>query len=195
MLDTVVLASHNKGKIHEFQAVLKEWIETVLPLPAGIEIPETADSFHGNACLKATTAAQRLGQWAIADDSGLAVHALQGAPGIYSARYGATDHERIARLLNELDGVSDRRAEFICVIALARPDGTIAVTTEGRCHGEILYTPQGSGGFGYDPIFWVPSQQRTFAQLSTAEKHQISHRGQALQQLRTYFAQQLQQTP
>nr|WP_237269084.1 non-canonical purine NTP pyrophosphatase [Thermostichus lividus] len=107
----------------------------------------------------------------------------------------ATDHERIARLLNELDGVSDRRAEFICVIALARPDGTIAVTTEGRCHGEILYTPQGSGGFGYDPIFWVPSQQRTFAQLSTAEKHQISHRGQALQQLRTYFAQQLQQTP
>lgn len=192
VLEAVVLASHNKGKIHEFQEFLKAWIGTLLPLPANIELPETADSFHGNACLKASTAAQRLGQWAIADDSGLVVSALNGAPGIYSARYGKTDQERIDRLLKELDGASDRSAEFICVIALARPDGTIAVTTEGRCRGEILSQPQGSGGFGYDPIFWVPSQQCTFAQLSTTAKQQISHRGQALRQLQAYFAQLLQ---
>lgn len=193
ILDTVVLASHNKGKIKEFQAFLQNWVGAVVPLPADLEIPETADSFCGNACLKASTAAQRLGHWALADDSGLAVHALNGAPGLYSARYGATDQERIERLLRELEGVSDRAAEFICVIALARPDGTIAVTTEGRCHGEILNTPRGDGGFGYDPIFWLPSQQRTFAELSSDQKQQISHRGQALRQLQAYFAQQIQQ--
>ncbi len=190
LLDTVVLASHNKGKIQEFQAFLQQWVGSVVPLPADIEIPETADSFHGNACLKASTAAQRLGLWAIADDSGLAVQALNGAPGLYSARYGATDQERIERLLQELEGVSNRTAEFICVIALARPDGTIAVTTEGRCSGQILHAPQGRGGFGYDPIFWLPTQQKTFAELSREQKQQLSHRGQALQQLQAYFAQQ-----
>lgn len=187
ILAQAVLASHNAGKVKEFQGWLQPWIGELLPLPATIEIAETADSFVGNACLKATTAAKELGKWAIADDSGLAVHALKGAPGIYSARYGATDAERIERLLREMAGVSDRAAEFICVIALARPDGTIAVTTEGRCAGEILTAPRGQGGFGYDPIFWVPSQQRTFAEMSPTEKQQISHRGQALQRLREYL--------
>ncbi|MDR7897530.1 RdgB/HAM1 family non-canonical purine NTP pyrophosphatase [Thermosynechococcus sp. JY1334] len=187
ILAQAVLASHNAGKVREFQGWLQPWIGELLPLPATIEIAETADSFVGNACLKATTAAQELGTWAIADDSGLAVHALGGAPGIYSARYGATDAERIERLLREMAGVSDRAAEFICVIALARPDGTIAVTTEGRCAGEILTAPRGQRGFGYDPIFWVPSQQRTFAEMSPTEKQQVSHRGQALQRLREYL--------
>ncbi|URR36402.1 RdgB/HAM1 family non-canonical purine NTP pyrophosphatase [Thermosynechococcus sp. HN-54] len=187
ILAKAILASHNDGKVKEFQGWLQPWIGELLPLPSTIEIAETADSFLGNACLKATTAAKEMGEWAIADDSGLAVHALKGAPGIYSARYGATDAERIERLLREMAGVRDRRAEFICVIALARPDGTIAITTEGRCTGEILSAPRGSGGFGYDPIFWVPSQQRTFAEMSPMEKQQISHRGQALQQLQEYF--------
>ncbi|WNC85695.1 RdgB/HAM1 family non-canonical purine NTP pyrophosphatase [Thermosynechococcus sp. QKsg1] len=187
ILAQAVLASHNAGKVREFQGWLQPWIGELLPLPATVEIAETADSFVGNACLKATTAAQELGKWAIADDSGLAVHALEGAPGIYSARYGATDAERIERLLREMAGVSDRAAEFICVIALARPDGTIAVTTEGRCAGEILTAARGQGGFGYDPIFWVPSQQRTFAEMSPTEKQQVSHRGQALQRLREYL--------
>ncbi|BCX11100.1 MAG: non-canonical purine NTP pyrophosphatase [Thermosynechococcus sp.] len=187
ILAQAVLASHNPGKVKEFQGWLQPWIGELLALPATIEIAETADSFVGNACLKAATAAKQMGQWAIADDSGLAVHALQGAPGIYSARYGATDAERIERLLQEMADVSDRAAEFICVIALARPDGTIAVTTEGRCAGEILTAPRGQGGFGYDPVFWVPSQQRTFAEMSPVEKQQVSHRGQALQRLREYF--------
>ncbi|MFN3679012.1 RdgB/HAM1 family non-canonical purine NTP pyrophosphatase [Thermosynechococcus sp.] len=187
VLAQAILASHNAGKVKEFQGWLQPWIGELLPLPATIEIAETADSFVGNACLKAATAAKEMGAWAIADDSGLVVHALQGAPGIYSARYGATDAERIERLLREMAGVSDRAAEFICVIALARPDGTIAVTTEGRCAGEILTAPRGQGGFGYDPIFWVPSQQRTFAEMSPTEKQQVSHRGQALQRLREYF--------
>ncbi|QLL29409.1 RdgB/HAM1 family non-canonical purine NTP pyrophosphatase [Thermosynechococcus sichuanensis E542] len=187
VLAQAILASHNAGKVKEFQGWLQPWIGELLPLPATIEIAETADSFVGNACLKAATAAKEMGAWAIADDSGLAVHALGGAPGIYSARYGATDAERIERLLREMTGVSDRAAEFICVIALARPDGTIAVTTEGRCAGEILTAPRGQGGFGYDPIFWVPSQQRTFAEMNPTEKQQVSHRGQALQRLREYF--------
>ncbi|BAC09349.1 RdgB/HAM1 family non-canonical purine NTP pyrophosphatase [Thermosynechococcus vestitus] len=187
ILAQAVLASHNAGKVKEFQGWLQPWIGELVALPAAIEIAETADSFVANACLKAATAAKVMGEWAIADDSGLAVHALQGAPGIYSARYGATDAERIERLLREMADVSDRAAEFICVIALARPDGTIAVTTEGRCAGEILTAPRGQGGFGYDPVFWVPSQQRTFAEMSPVEKQQVSHRGQALQRLREYF--------
>ncbi|MFN4279537.1 RdgB/HAM1 family non-canonical purine NTP pyrophosphatase [Thermosynechococcus sp.] len=187
ILAQAVLATHNAGKVKEFQSWLQPWIGELLPLPATIEIAETADSFVGNACLKAATAARQLREWAIADDSGLVVHALEGAPGIYSARYGATDAERIDRLLREMAGVSDRAAEFICSIALARPDGTIAFTAEGRCLGEILTAPRGQGGFGYDPIFWVPSQQRTFAEMNPAEKQQVSHRGQALRRLREYF--------
>lgn len=187
VLPQAILASHNAGKVKEFQGWLAPWIGALLPLPPTIEILEMADSFVGNACLKARIAAQQMGEWAIADDSGLAVRALRGAPGIYSARYGATDAERIERLLREMSGVSDRAAEFICAIALARPDGTIAFTAEGRCLGEILTTPRGQNGFGYDPIFWVPRYQRTFAEMSPTEKQQVSHRGQALQRLREYF--------
>lgn len=187
ILARAVLASHNAGKVKEFQSWLEPWIGELVPLPPTIEIAETADSFVGNACLKASIAARQMGEWAIADDSGLAVRALQGAPGLYSARYGATDAERIERLLREMIGVSDRAAEFICAIALARPDGTIAFTTEGRCLGEILTAPRGQNGFGYDPIFWVPRYQRTFAEMSPREKQQVSHRGQALQRLREYL--------
>ena len=109
--------------------------------------------------------AKAVGKWAIADDSGLAVDALGGAPGIYSARYGKTDKDRIDRLLRELGDTDNRQAKFICAIAIANPQGTIVLETEGICPGKILNSPRGNGGFGYDPIFYVPSQQQTFAEM------------------------------
>ncbi len=152
-------------------------------MPPELEVPETESTFLGNACLKAMTVAQATGSWAIADDSGLEVDALDGRPGIYSARYGATDPERVQRLLDELGGELDRQAKFVCALALARPDGSIALTEVGECLGEILRAPRGENGFGYDPVFYVPSQAQTFAEMDRETKRQISHRGVALSAL------------
>ena len=151
--------------------------------PAEIEIEETGTTFRENACLKASQVAKAVGEWAIADDSGLAVDALNGAPGIYSARYGKTDRVRIERLLTELEREKNRTAKFICAVAIARPDGSIALQTEGICPGEILDSPRGEGGFGYDPIFYVPQIQQTFAEMSPQVKGKVSHRGKAFEQL------------
>lgn len=151
--------------------------------PDELDIDETGTTFLENARLKASEVAKALGQWAIADDSGLEVDALNGAPGLYSARYADTDQSRIERVLRELEGKSDRDAQFVCAIALARPDGTIALETLGICRGEILTAPQGNGGFGYDPIFYMPELGRTFAELAPAEKEAHSHRGVAFRQL------------
>jgi XTP/dITP diphosphohydrolase len=117
--------------------------------------------------------------WAIADDSGLQVDALGGAPGIYSARYGETDGARIDRVLRELGDNLNRQAQFVCAVAVARPDGTIAAQAEGICQGEILFNPRGADGFGYDPIFYIPEQQLTFAEMGKDTKRSISHRGKA----------------
>lgn len=178
----LVVATGNPGKLAEMQAYLDELDDPIWELalkPADLDIAETGTTFLENAELKATQVAQALGTWAIADDSGLAINALGGAPGLYSARYGATDVERIARVLRELGDRRDRTAAFICALVLARPDGRVAIATEGRCTGEILTAPRGSGGFGYDPIFYVPAVQQTFAEMPAATKHRLSHRGQA----------------
>ncbi|MGH2414538.1 MAG: RdgB/HAM1 family non-canonical purine NTP pyrophosphatase, partial [Microcystaceae cyanobacterium] len=151
--------------------------------PEDLEIEETGDTFMANACLKASQVAKALGEWAIADDSGLAVDALNGAPGLYSARYGQTDTERIERLLKALEGQDNRQAQFICAVAIARTDGSIVLQTEGICQGEILYVPEGDNGFGYDPIFYVPQQQQTFAQMKPEVKRVLSHRGKAFEAL------------
>jgi len=151
--------------------------------PPELEIEETGDTFLANACLKASQVAQVTGEWAIADDSGLQVDALDGAPGVYSARYGTTDSDRIQRLLRELGDAQNRQAQFVCVVAIARPDGTIALQSEGVCRGEILDAPRGAGGFGYDPIFYVPEQQLTFAEMTPDVKRSLSHRGKAFQTL------------
>ncbi|XQQ05303.1 MAG: RdgB/HAM1 family non-canonical purine NTP pyrophosphatase [Leptolyngbya sp. IPPAS B-1204] len=182
----LVVATSNPGKLKEMQAYLTdpELVEWKLILkPEGLEIEETGTTFLENACLKATQVAQALGEWAIADDSGLSVEALNGAPGLYSARYAATDQARIQRLLSELQDVDNRLAWFTCAIAIARPDGSIALETEGICPGEILREARGSGGFGYDPVFYVPEQGLTFAEMPSALKHTISHRGRAFQAL------------
>lgn len=183
MLHNLVVATGNPGKLQEMQAYLADLDWELTLKPAELEIQETGDTFAANACLKASQVAQVTENWAIADDSGLQVDALNGAPGIYSARYGKTDQERISRLLKELGDFKNRQAQFVCAIAIARPDGTITLQAEGHCHGEILHAPCGSAGFGYDPIFYVPAYQMTFAEMPPDLKHKISHRGQAFQNL------------
>lgn len=179
----MIVATQNPGKLKEMQHFLAGLPWQLQLMPADLEVEETGETFLANACLKASQVAQMTGQWAIADDSGLEVEALKGAPGIYSARYGNTDAERIERLLNELGGELNRTAQFTCVIALARPDGTIACHAEGQCPGEILRAGRGDGGFGYDPVFYLPAQGKTFAELSADEKRRWSHRGVAFQAL------------
>ena len=175
----LIVATGNPGKLREMQRYLQDLPCKLQLKPEGIEVVETGATFQENAALKASQVAKATGEWAIADDSGLAVEALNGAPGIYSARYGATDRERIERLLRELGNSNQRRARFVCAIAIARPDGTIVLETEGICEGEILSQPAGDGGFGYDPIFYLPQQKQTFAQMSPELKNKLSHRGQA----------------
>ncbi|MGK7889345.1 MAG: RdgB/HAM1 family non-canonical purine NTP pyrophosphatase [Leptolyngbyaceae cyanobacterium] len=183
MVKTLVVATGNPGKVVEMQAHLAELSIDLVLKPDQIEVEETGTTFQENARLKASQVAVATGEWAIADDSGLAVDALNGAPGLYSARYGKTNSDRINRLLSELGPNPNRNAKFICAVSLARPDGSIAVEAEGYCCGEILWEPQGIGGFGYDPIFFVPEQNMTFAEMPTELKREISHRGRALQQL------------
>lgn len=192
-MPTLVVATSNPGKLKEMQAYLTDpelnaW--TLQLKPADLEIEETGSTFLENACLKASQVAQALGEWAIADDSGLSVDALNGAPGIYSARYAPTPEACIDRLLSELATADNRQAHFTCAIAIARPDGTIAFQTEGICTGEILTARQGVGGFGYDPVFYVPNQGLTFAEMSAETKHQISHRGVAFHTVIPWLKQQ-----
>lgn len=179
----LIVATSNLGKLREIAEYLVGLDWELRLKPESLEIEESGSDFRENAAIKATQVAQALGEWAIADDSGLAVAALNGAPGLYSARYGRTDGERIERLLRELGNVENRRAQFICAVAVARPDGSLALEAEGICQGEILYQPQGTQGFGYDPIFYLSQQQKTFAEMPAAVKRAVSHRGQAFRTL------------
>ncbi|MER2581599.1 MAG: XTP/dITP diphosphatase [Candidatus Competibacter sp.] len=191
----IVLATANPGKLRELQAVLAGLDFEIVPQSAfGVpEAEETGLTFIENALLKARNAALYTGLPALADDSGLAVDALGGVPGIYSARYagaGAGDRANIGKLLAELEGVpAERRtARFVCVLALLHhPADPTPLICQGSWEGTILTEPRGEGGFGYDPIFFVPGEQRTAAELEPAVKNQISHRGQALVLLRRYL--------
>lgn len=181
-----VLASQNPGKLSEMQAILgRLGVEVVLQSQLGlrVEVEETGTTFGENALLKARAVAQASGLPAIADDSGLCVDALGGGPGVYTARYGGpdlTDQERCALLLRNMRGLSPRTCRFVSVIACVFPDGEV-LTAEGECRGTVAYAPMGTDGFGYDPVFFVPEQKKTFAQLSPEEKNAISHRGRALE--------------
>jgi XTP/dITP diphosphohydrolase len=182
---TVIVATGNPGKLKEMQVYLDALGWELRLKPEEIDIEETGTTFIENARLKAAGVARALGQWAIADDSGLEVQALGGAPGLYSARYAATDAARIERLLQELAalGDGDRSAQFVCALAVANPAGDIVADTVGLCPGEILLEPRGTGGFGYDPIFYLPSLGQSFAEMTAAQKDAHSHRGIAFAQL------------
>ena len=179
----LIIASGNQGKIHEFQGLLYALPLHVEPQPAGLDIEETGASFAANARIKALAVAVACGEWSLADDSGLSVTALDGAPGVHSARYASTDPERIARLLNALGEAQDRSACFIAALCLAAPDGTVLLEVEGRCEGSITTEPRGNGGFGYDPVFEVAGTGLTFAEMPLSEKKHHGHRGRAFSQL------------
>lgn len=188
----LVIATRNKGKTREIKDLLKDFPVDIKnlgdfgPIP---ELEEDGDTFDENAYKKASFAARILGQPALADDSGLVVEALGGAPGIHSARYAgenATDEQRYLKLLDEMKGKSNRKAAFECVISIAVPTGA-ALTYEARCEGLISQKPEGSNGFGYDPVFFYPPYNKTFAQITREEKNRISHRGKALAELKSEF--------
>lgn len=180
----ILLASTNAGKLAEFERLLADVPGYTFRLAPPLEIEETGDTFAANAILKAETTLRLTGQAALADDSGLAVEALDGRPGVYSARYAPTEAERISKLLAELAGVpaARRGASFVCAIALARPN-LPTIVVEGRCDGVIADTPRGTGGFGYDPVFLVPELGRTFGELTPVEKNKLGHRGRAATRL------------
>jgi len=188
----LVLATRNEGKTEEIRALLAEFPVDIKnltdfgPTPA---VEEDGETFEDNAVKKARFVAKILGFPALADDSGLMVEALGNRPGVRSARYAgeeATDADNNAKLLGELGNSENRNAAFACVIAIAVPWGP-ALIYEGRCEGVIADEQVGTKGFGYDPLFYYPPLQKTFAQLSTKEKNQVSHRGQALRHLRDEF--------
>lgn len=179
-----VLASHNRGKLAEMQRILGQLgVEVVLQSDLGLDLEpeENGTTFAENAAIKARAVMEASGLPAIADDSGLCVDALNGAPGIYSARYGGLDSDqaRYRLLLENLRGAGSRGAHFHTAVVCCFPDGDV-LEAEGDCFGTIAYAPQGEGGFGYDPVFFVPQLRKTFAQLTPEEKNAISHRGNAL---------------
>lgn len=188
----LVIATRNKGKTLEIKTLLKGFpveIKNLDDFGPITHLEEDGDTFDENAYKKASFAARILGLPALADDSGLTVEALDGAPGIHSARYAgenATDEQRYLQLLGEMEGKSNRKAAFECVISIAVPTGP-ALTYEARCEGLITTKPAGSNGFGYDPVFFYPPYNKTFAQITIEEKNSISHRGKALAELRSEF--------
>lgn len=189
-----VLASSNKNKIKELKAILSKImndVEVITLGEAGIttDIVENGTSFEENALIKARVAAST-GMIGIADDSGLVVEALGGEPGIYSARYAGdhgNDDANNAKLLEKMQNLSDRRAAFVCSIACVFPDGSEPLVTGGRVEGEILCELRGNGGFGYDPLFYVPELGKTMAEASSEEKNEISHRAKALENFAEMF--------
>jgi XTP/dITP diphosphohydrolase len=189
---TLVIATSNKGKTTEIKDLLKGFPVDIKNLNDFGPIPplkEDGNTFDENAYQKASFAARILGLPALADDSGLLVEALGDAPGIHSARYAgknATDEQRYLKLLNEMKGKSNRNAAFECVISIAVPTGS-ALTYEARCQGLITERPAGSNGFGYDPIFFYPPLNKTFAELTREEKSRVSHRGKAFAELKDEF--------
>lgn len=196
-MNELILATQNPGKLREFRELLADLVAVTgvrlaSPTDIGpaIDVEETGSTYAENASLKAVTLAQVSGRLALGDDSGLEVAALNGAPGLYSARYagpGASDADRRRKLLNELSQFpAPRPARFVCAIAIAQPDGSLRLF-EGECRGEVALAESGSGGFGFDPVFYLPERGATLAALPLAVKNTISHRARAVQAALPYL--------
>ena len=183
----IVLASSNEHKVKEINAIVANTgIEFILP-PAGFDPIEDGQSFEENSLIKAKAAWELGKTWTLADDSGLCIDALGGAPGIHSARYAETPQARIDRVLNEMQGIKNRSACFKCCMTLINPQGEVAFSYTGVCEGSIVEIQRGVNGFGYDPIFLIKGSDRTMAELSEDEKNRISHRGRALNAVLKYL--------
>ncbi|MDE6946902.1 MAG: XTP/dITP diphosphatase [Anaeroplasmataceae bacterium] len=185
-MNTIVVATSNPGKIKEYQTLFPNFlVQSLKDVHYEKEIEENGTTFEENALAKAKQVSKDLGIPVIADDSGLEVDALHGRPGIFSARYAGdhNDEQNNVKLLEEMMGITDRTAQFVCVIALYFPDGKYYLS-RGICKGEIVNTPKGKNGFGYDPCFYLKAYHKTMAELPMAEKNKISHRAKALNQLK-----------
>lgn len=189
IFNKLVIASTNLGKIREFESLLAHLPLDISAQPLNLNVEETGASFAENARLKAQAVAIATKQWALADDSGLSVDALGGDPGIHSARYAATDHDRINKLLTELEKALktnssyNRKAEFVAALAIANPAGDIILEAQGSCSGEILIEARGDGGFGYDPIFLILELGLSYAEIDKETKATYGHRGKAFKKL------------
>jgi len=189
MIKEVVLATGNKGKVKEFAKLLEGVFGNIISLSdlgSPPEVIEDGLTFRDNALKKAREIAEYSKKLTLADDSGLQVDALNGRPGVYSARFsgdGATDKSNIDKLLTELGDNPNRKARFVCVLALVDPNG-MELVVEGICEGVILDKPRGEGGFGYDPVFYLPDRDKTMAEIDPELKNQISHRANALKKLK-----------
>ena len=196
-LQRLILGTHNAKKCGELRLLLEPLsieLRSLAEVPNPLEVDETGATFIDNARLKAAQQAVHLGEWTIGEDSGLCVPALGGEPGVLSARYsdpGATDERNNAKLLQALSSKlgCERRAYYVCTIALSDPSGTIHIEAEGRCWGQIIQEYRGAGGFGYDPLFEIPEYHQTFAELGPSVKAVLSHRARALRQFLTKLQQ------
>ncbi|MFB1052189.1 XTP/dITP diphosphatase [Paraliobacillus sp. JSM ZJ581] len=193
-----LIATKNKGKVQDFRHLFQKYdieIISLLDLDEPVEdVEETGTTFEENAILKAEAISELLNMPVLADDSGLEIDSLDGRPGVYSARYAGEDKDdtkNLHKVINEMEDVPDekRTARFVCVLAVARP-GEETITKRGTCEGKITHEPIGTNGFGYDPIFQPEDMEKTMAELSSAEKNAISHRGNALKKLETWVKEQ-----
>ena len=183
----IVLASSNEHKVKEINAIsLGEGIEFILP-PAGFNPVENGKTFEENSLIKAQEAWKLTKTWTLADDSGLCIDALDGKPGIYSARYAETPLKRIERVLGEMKDIQNRNAHFACCMTLINPEGKVEYSYTGICEGEITQEARGKNGFGYDPIFLVKNTNNTMAELDDDEKNHVSHRFRALRKILDYI--------
>ncbi len=190
MMEDIVIATNNKGKINDFKVIFPEYnVIGISEIIEGFDVEETGETFEDNAKLKSEAAAKALNKRVIADDSGLEVFALNGEPGVYSARYAGIDKDdeaNIDRVLKNLGDTANRNAQFVCVISMSAP-GEETVQFKGTVQGEITLSKIGDNGFGYDPIFYIAEKNKTMAQLTVEEKSELSHRGKAIEQLRHYL--------
>ncbi|MEB6208471.1 XTP/dITP diphosphatase [Staphylococcus pasteuri] len=190
-MEDIVIASNNQGKINDFKAIFpNKNVIGISELIKDFDVEETGTTFEENAKLKSVAAAKALNKQVIADDSGLEVQALNGEPGVYSARYAGldkNDQDNIKKLLDNMNNETERAAQFVCFISMSSPNGQTQ-QFKGTVSGEITTEPIGENGFGYDPVFYVPSLGKTMAQLTDEEKAKISHRGNAINQLQQFLA-------
>jgi len=183
----IVFATSNPHKVEELNAIINNPEITFILPPEGFDPVESGETFEENSYIKAKEANRLTGLPALADDSGLCVDVLEGAPGVHSARYAPTPQAAIDKLLDALKNAADRKAKFVCAMTLLDADGSVISQSLGECHGEISLEPRGANGFGYDPVFIVEGTDLTMAELTEDEKNKISHRARALAKISSYF--------